>query len=118
GPAFIKVCSYAPYAVKVYLNGHEWAKQQLRKAGVAFAALDNGFLSCAEPARLQAICDELGPAQIEAFFAKWLARLPLPLTEADRRAGYDYRLSVCQLGCSRAQVFDVPVRGRELYAAV
>lgn len=27
GPAFIKICSYVPYAIKVYLNGHEWVKQ-------------------------------------------------------------------------------------------
>jgi hypothetical protein len=29
--------------------------------GVAYEALDNGFLSCAEPRKLQAICDSLGP---------------------------------------------------------
>jgi hypothetical protein len=27
GPAFIKVCAYFPYPVKVWLNGHEWAKR-------------------------------------------------------------------------------------------
>ena len=48
GPAFIKVCSYAPYGIKVCLNGHEWAKQQLRQAGIAFEMLDNGFRSCAD----------------------------------------------------------------------
>jgi hypothetical protein len=29
GPAFIKICGYAPYPIKICLNGHEWAKQQL-----------------------------------------------------------------------------------------
>jgi hypothetical protein len=118
GPAFIKVCSYAPYGIKVYVNGHEWAKQQLRQEGITFEALDNGFLSCADPARLQAVCDRLGPGQLRAFFAKWLARLPLPLTAADRAAGYDYRLSVWQLEVSRTQVFDDPVRGREFFEEV
>ncbi len=55
GPAFIKICSYIPYAIKVYLNGHEWAKQQLHKAGIAFESLDNGFLSCQNPDQLQAL---------------------------------------------------------------
>ena len=68
GPAFIKVCTYAPYGVKVCINGHEWAKCQLQQAGIGFEALDNGFLACADPQRLQALCDELGPAQINAFF--------------------------------------------------
>ena len=57
-------------------------------------------------------------AQIQAFFAKWLARLPLPLTEADRRAGYDYRLSVWQVEVSRTQVFAEPAHGRAFFEEV
>lgn len=34
GPASIKVCTYAPFAVKVCLNGHEWAKRGLEKRGI------------------------------------------------------------------------------------
>lgn len=42
GPAFVKVCSYAPWALKVCVNGHEWAKRQLEKEGLAYTSLDNG----------------------------------------------------------------------------
>jgi hypothetical protein len=31
GPLFLKICSYAPWSVKLCLNGHEWAKRQLDK---------------------------------------------------------------------------------------
>jgi hypothetical protein len=62
GPLFLKVCSYAPWGIKLCLNGHEWAKRQLEKRGIEYEALDNGFLSCAEPEKLQQICDSLGPA--------------------------------------------------------
>lgn len=54
GPAFVKVSSYAPFTGRVCLNGHEWATCQLRRAGIAFEALDHGFRSCAAPERLQA----------------------------------------------------------------
>jgi hypothetical protein len=118
GPAFIKVCSYVPYPIKVYLNGHEWVKQQLRQAQVEFEALDNGFLSCPEPQQLQAVCDQLGPEQIQAFFEKWIERLPMPLNAADRQAGYHHRLSIWQLEVSRTQVFADPNRGREFFEAV
>jgi hypothetical protein len=60
----------------------------------------------------------LGPEQIQAFFAKWVERLPMPLTAADRQAGYRHRLSVWQVETSRTQVFDDPVRGREFFEAV
>ena len=32
GPGFIKICTYFPYPAKVWLNGHEWAKRQARRA--------------------------------------------------------------------------------------
>ena len=36
GPAFVKVCAYFPYPAKIWVNGHEWAKRQARKAGIGF----------------------------------------------------------------------------------
>jgi hypothetical protein len=118
GPAFIKVCTYAPYAVKVCLNGNEWAKCQLQQHGIAFEPLDNGFLSCADPDTLQEICDQLGPEQIQAFFTKWQSRLPWRLTPEDQRAGYQYRLSIWQVEFSRTQVFVDAERGRQWFEAI
>jgi hypothetical protein len=118
GPAFLKVCSYAPWGMKVCLNGHEWAKRQLDKRGIAYEVLDNGFLSCEKPEKLQAICDSLGPEQIDRFFRKWLNRLPLPLSRKDRQAGYDYDLSIWQMEVSLTQIFDRPLRGREFFEEV
>ena len=69
-----------PYPIKLCLNGHEWVKQQLRRAHIAFDSLDNGFLACPDPTRLQTICDRLGPADVQAFFDRWTARLPSPTT--------------------------------------
>jgi hypothetical protein len=34
---------------------------------------------CAQPEKLQQICDSLGPEQIERLFRKWLKRIPPPL---------------------------------------
>jgi hypothetical protein len=118
GPAFIKICSYVPFPIKVYMNGHEWVKKQLEKQGIAFESLDNGFLSCSYPQHLQGICDQLTAHKIELFFYKWLTRLPYPLTEHDQRCGYGHRLSVWQLEVSLTQVFDRPLRGRQFFEEV
>ena len=64
GPAFVKVCAYFPYPMKIWVNGHEWAKRQATKAGIGFTELSNGFATCSDPAGLQAICDRLGPGAI------------------------------------------------------
>lgn len=118
GPLFIKVCSYAPWGLKLCLNGHEWAKRQLDQKRISYEALDNGFLSCAEPKKLQQICDALGPEEIDRVFRKWLKRIPLPLREPDRRAGYDWDLSIWQMEVSLTQIFDRPLRGREFFEEI
>jgi hypothetical protein len=118
GPLFVKVCSYAPWSIKLCLNGHEWAKRQLDKRGIRYEALDNGFLSCSQPTKLQEICDSLGPEDIERVFRKWLGRIPLPLSPQDRRAGYDWDLSIWQMEVSLTQIFDRPLRGREFFEEI
>lgn len=118
GPFFIKFATYFPYTAKVCINGHHWAQRQAGKAGIDFEALDNGFLSCAEPVRLQRICDRLDPGRIDRFARKWLARLPHPFTAADRRAGYRYDISVLQAEFSLTQVLDRPLAGRVFFEEV
>lgn len=118
GPFFIKFCTYFPYNAKVCLNGNEWAKRQATKAGIAFEPLDNGFVSCDEPRRLQRICDRLDHTRIDRFVRKWLARLPHPFTVADRRAGYRYDISILQAEFSLTQVLDRPLAGRVFFEEV
>src|SRR6266542_4401900 len=118
GPGFIKVCAYFPYPVKVWVNGHEWAKRQCARAGIGFTALSNGFASCQDPAGLQAICDRLGPGTIQVFFERWMSVLPLPLTDHDRAANYWWELSMRQIEISRTLVFDAPRRARAFFEAL
>ena len=118
GPAFVKVCAYFPYPMKVWVNGHEWAKRQAAKAGIAFTELSNGFASCVDAAGLQAICDRLGPGAIRVFAERWWSILPLPLTEADRAAGYWWELSMRQVETSRTLVFDAPRHARGFFEAL
>ncbi|MEN8133057.1 MAG: hypothetical protein ABFS45_23335 [Pseudomonadota bacterium] len=118
GPLFIKFSSYFPYTARICLNGHEYAKRQLDKAGIVYEALDNGVRTCAEPARLQQILDELNEGKIEAVVRKWFARLPHPFSPADRAAGYRYDVSILQAEFARTQVFDRPLSGRHLFEEV
>src|SRR6266511_342173 len=118
GGAFWKTNAYAPYPVWLWLNGHEWAKRQLDKAGIAYTALDNGFAACDDPAALQRICDRLGPGAVKQFFWRWQRRLPSPFTRADLRAGYVYELAVRQFEVSDTRMFDRPAAGRAFFEGV
>jgi hypothetical protein len=118
GPFFLKFCSYFPYNAKLCLNGHEYVKRQLAQHGIAYEALDNGILSCQDPKRLQALCDGLWAAKIEARFRKWLRLLPHPFSARDRQAGYRYGLSILQIEFSLTPVLDRPLTGRIFFEEV
>jgi hypothetical protein len=118
GPFFLKFCTYFPYNAKLCINGHEYAQRHLAKEGIVFEALDNGVLSCADPKRLQEICDGLSAAKINALLRKWLARVPHPFTPKDRAAGYRYDISILQAEFSLTQVLDRPQTGRVFFEEV
>jgi len=94
GPFFLKFSSYFPYTAKLCLNGHEYAKQQLAKEGIAFEALDNGIQSCADPQRLQAICDGLSPAKIDALLR------PCHPEQSEARISPNDQTRAARLACS------------------
>src|SRR5271165_215563 len=102
GSGFIKICTYFPYPVKAWVNGHEWAKRQALAAGIGFTELSNGLASC----------DRFSPGTVQVWFERWMARIPLPLTDADRDAGYWWELSMRQVETSRTLVFDGDVHAR------
>ena len=118
GPFFIKFCSYFPFNAKLCLNGHEYLKRQLARAGSAFEALDNGILSCADPERMQQLSNGLTAARIDALVRKWLGRLPHPFSSADRDAGLLYQVSILQAEFSLTQVLDRPLHGRAFFEEV
>ena len=67
---------------------------------------------------MQAICDSLGPAQIEALLRKWLAGCRTRSPHADGAAGYRYDLSMLQTEFSLTQMLDTPVSGRIFFEQV
>ena len=112
GPAFLKTTAYAPYSVWLYLNGNEWAKRQAIQRDIRFKALDNGFAACEDPDALAEICASLSAADVQAFFDRWQAALPSPLTAEDRARGYHHELAFRRAEISDTRMFDRPAAGR------
>jgi hypothetical protein len=109
---------YAPFPIWLWLNGHEWTKRQRQKAAIQYQALDNGFLSCAQPHALQKRCDQLGAGAVHDFFWRWFWRLPSPFCTKEVKAGYDYELAFRQFEVSETIVFDRPQAGRAWFEGV
>ncbi len=118
GPTFIKFCTFAPFSVRVCLNGHMWLRQHLQRSGHYVEPLDNGLAAVDDEAALRRLCRRFGPQHIQRFFDRWMYRLPNPFSAHDRRAGYTYQLSILQLEVARTEVFDRPLHGRQFFEEV
>ena len=119
GPAFVKIGSYFPYPIKVWLNGHEWAKQQATKAGIGLDRAGQRFRRQRRPGRVagRSVIGSARPRSRRSSTGGW-PRLPLPLTAADRAIGYWWELSMRQIEVSRTMVFDQPRNGRAFFEAL
>jgi DNA-binding transcriptional ArsR family regulator len=55
---------------------------------------------------------------VQAFFTRWVERLPWPVSRQDRAAGYHHRLSLWQVEVSLTHIFYEPQWGRRWFEAV
>lgn len=71
GPLFIKFASYFPFTARVCLNGHEYAKRQLAREGIAFGhpLLRRSAAVTADPRRSGRHQDRGDGAQVAGPFA-------------------------------------------------
>jgi hypothetical protein len=57
GLMHVKIQTWFPFTVQVYVNGHEWLARQLTRAGIEFRQVDNAFTWLADAAAAQRIAD-------------------------------------------------------------
>ena len=74
--------------------------------------------ACANPRRLQQLCDGLSAHKIDTLLRKWLSFLPHPFIPKDCAAGYRYDVSILQAEFSLTQVLDRPRTGRVFFEEV
>ncbi len=75
-------------------------------------------MSCANPARLQQLCETLDSYKIDVVFRKGLVRLPHPFRPEDRAAGYLHALSALHAEFCLTQVLDFPRTGRQFFEEI
>jgi len=85
GRMFVRLCPYFPFSARVCLNQHQWLANRLAADGLTFRLCGNAFLSCSDPARLQALADSLAPRDLERCGQKWLQALTPFFTPTERR---------------------------------
>jgi hypothetical protein len=59
GLMHVRVQTWFPFEIQVYVNGHDVLAKRLDRHGIAFTKVDNAFTSIADPARAQRFADRL-----------------------------------------------------------
>jgi hypothetical protein len=61
GLMHVRLQTWFPFTIQIYVNGHSWLARQLDRRGLRYQAADNAFTSLADPARTQKLADKLLP---------------------------------------------------------
>ncbi len=106
GPMSLRVGTFLPFTLAVFLNGHAFLAQELTRLGVRFRKDDNAFLGVDDLAALEAAAERLTPRLIEQRCADWVRKLA-PRFSAEERAAADlhYRYSIAQIELATDVIF-------------
>ncbi len=60
GLMYVRVQTWFPYTIQVYVNGHDWLAQQMTSKRIGFSQRDNAFLQLDSPQQAQRLADRFG----------------------------------------------------------
>ena len=107
GPMSLRVSTYLPFSIQVWLNGHSFVAEQLTRQGVGFEKYDNAILAVDDVEALQAAAAALTPELIRERCDYWAGRLAPQFSQEERGAanlpGYQY--SVAQVEYAYDTIF-------------
>ena len=94
----IKIQSWFPFMVQIYINGHEWLKQQLIKENIKFEMYNNSFSYIEDISKAQEIADKIVNSKISDKFDSMIKEINnfLPTIEETFSYGYFWCLAECE----------------------
>ena len=94
----IKIQSWFPFMIQVYINGHEWLKQQLLKESIKFEMYNNSFSYIEDIEKAQELADKIVNLKISDKFDAMIKEINnfLPVIEETFSHGYYWCLAECE----------------------
>ncbi len=82
GLMHIRLETWFPYGIQVYVNGHDWLARKMQKAGLGFVQKDNAFIELENPKAAQKMADRFAQLNWVKQLAGW-ARQVNPVVGPD-----------------------------------
>jgi len=80
GLIHVRIQSWVPFTVQVYVNGHHFLARQLKRLGIGFLQQDNAFVRLDDPSRAQKQADRFAKLRWPVILESY-AKLVNPLLE-------------------------------------
>ena len=74
GRMFIRIQTWFPWRIQVYVNGHDWLARQLDKRRISFRRQDNAFLAIEDPQAARRIADSFADLPWTSLLNRWARR--------------------------------------------
>jgi hypothetical protein len=75
GLMYVRLETWFPYTVQIYLNGHEWLARQMTKRGISFTQVDNAFVKIDDLPEAQRLADRFAQQNWVKQLSKWAAHV-------------------------------------------
>ena len=111
GLMYLRVPTWAPFRLQVYLNGHHWLARRLGQAGIDHTLEDNAFIAIDDIDGAQRLSDGFDTHKLHRHLDRW-ARMFCP---ASRRFRAGYHWSIMQAEYATDVLFHRQAEFQPLY---
>ena len=64
GQIYVRLTTWFPFTVQIYVNGHSWLEKQILSERIGFTLRDNAFTALDDPEAAQKLADSVRPSEL------------------------------------------------------
>lgn len=115
GLMHVRLETWFPYTVQVYVNGHDWLARQMAKRGLNFTQHDNCFTQLEEPQKAQQLADRFAQLNWIKQLKTWVRHVNPHVAKGGWLHGKEYYWVTEQAEFASDVVFQDRSKLKELY---
>lgn len=114
GRLHVRIQTWFPFTIQVYVNGHEWLARQMIRRRLGFVQQDNAFVELDHPEKAQQLADRFPALRWQTQLARW-ARVVNPHLRRGWLRGASYRWVIDQAEFATDVIFHSKAALAQLY---
>lgn len=114
GLMYVRLQTWFPFTIQVYVNGHDWLARQMQQSRLGFVQCDNAFTQLDDAAAAQRLADRFSRLRWLKILGRWARRVN-PLLGASWLGKADYYWVIDQAEYSTDVLFQSRAKLGELY---